>query len=64
MQSFLSTAQVAATLGLHPTTVQRFVKEGRLHALRFTPTSPLRFRPEDVAAFLRQAGAPESEVAA
>jgi excisionase family DNA binding protein len=59
----LSTSQVSDMLGVHPSTVARFVRHGHLPAIRLTPNSPLRFRPEDVRILLDKAGAREISAA-
>lgn len=47
----LSTAEVARRFQVQPSTVSRWVKNGKLAAVR-TPGGTLRFRPADVDAFL------------
>jgi excisionase family DNA binding protein len=47
----LSPADVAAHLGVHPRTVRRITAAGKLAAFRAGP-KVLRYRPEDVAAYV------------
>lgn len=54
-ESLLTTKQVADLFHVSPSSVSRWVKDGRLAAIR-TPGGGLRFRVEDVSAFLKREG--------
>jgi excisionase family DNA binding protein len=51
----LTTKQVADLFHVSPSSVSRWVKAHRLEAIR-TPGGGLRFRVEDVSAFLKREG--------
>lgn len=50
----LNTAQVAALLGLHPETVMKMAKDGRLPASRLPGTRKYVFLSEDLVELIRQ----------
>ena len=51
----LSTAEVAAVLGVHPVSVARYVRAGTLPARRIGQAGPLRFQAADVERLLQPA---------
>ena len=51
-ESLLSKATVMERLGVSEKTLRRLIREGRLLAVKFGKTSPLKFRQLDVARFL------------
>jgi excisionase family DNA binding protein len=53
-QRWLSTAQVAAELGVSLRTVQRYADKNRLRVARVLPTGYRQFDPADVAALRAQ----------
>lgn len=53
----LSIPEAAARLGVHPNSVRRWYKSGRLKGWRLGPKL-IRFRPEDLEAFAAGAQAP------
>ncbi len=50
--SLLTTRQVAETLSVSPECVLRWWRAGRIGGYRLGGSGPLRFRPDDVEAFL------------
>ena len=50
--SLLTTKQVAETLSVSPECVLRWWRAGRIGGYRLGGNGPLRFRPDDVEAFL------------
>jgi len=44
----LTPAEAAAQLAIHPETLRRWAREGRVPVVRL-PSGQMRFRPEDVA---------------
>lgn len=48
--SWVSIAEAAAQLAVHPRTLRRYIKEGRLPVLRLSPQI-VRIRPEDISRF-------------
>ena len=50
----LNTAQVAALLGLHPETVMKMAKDGRLPASRLPGTRKYVFLTEDIVELIRR----------
>jgi excisionase family DNA binding protein len=48
--ALITTRTAALLLGVDPRTIRRLVDRGALHAIRYTPTSDLRFRLDDVQA--------------
>lgn len=48
--SWVSIAQAAEQLGIHPRTLRRYIRQGRLTVLRLTP-QVVRIKPEDLFAF-------------
>jgi excisionase family DNA binding protein len=52
----LSTAEVAAMLGVTKVTVRRYVAAGKLPVIRLS-THAVKFRPDDVEALMVPAGA-------
>jgi excisionase family DNA binding protein len=55
MGELLGTSEVARRLGVSESTVARLADRGALPSFRLTPTSPRRFRTEDVAELLERA---------
>jgi excisionase family DNA binding protein len=51
----LGTSQVARRLRVSERTVMRLAESGQLPSFRLTPTSPRKFRAEDVEALLERA---------
>ncbi|EIP99502.1 hypothetical protein OpiT1DRAFT_04020 [Opitutaceae bacterium TAV1] len=51
---FLSRADVAKRLGVHPETIRRWQRQGRLRAYAFSKTA-VRYLEEDVQRILREA---------
>jgi excisionase family DNA binding protein len=49
--SWVSIAQAAEQLGIHPRTLRRYIRDGRLSVLRLS-AQVVRIRPEDIADFL------------
>lgn len=54
----LTKAAVMERLGVSDKTLRRWVREGRLRAVKLGKTSPLKFRQLDVARFLESNAAP------
>lgn len=48
--AWLSIAQAAEQLGVHPRTLRRYIRDGRLTVLRLSP-QVVRIRPEDILQF-------------
>lgn len=57
----LTAREVAELLGVTPLTVRRLASGGVLPAVRFVPTSRLRFRARDVEALIENGAALEGE---
>jgi excisionase family DNA binding protein len=53
-EKLLSREEVAELFGLTISTIRRWERAGKLHPLRLGPIT-VRFRPEDVEAFLQKA---------
>ena len=51
----LTTGQMAELFGVTDRTIERWADRGILPAIRLTPTSPRRFRLEDVESLLEEA---------
>ena len=52
----VGTATAAERLGVSVTTLHRYVAEGALQPIRFTPRARLRFRPSDLEQLLTSGG--------
>ena len=50
LERLLTVGEVAALLRLHPKTIERMVREGRIPSLRLG--GRLRFRPSDIVSWL------------
>lgn len=48
--TWVSIAQAAEQLGIHPRTLRRYIRDGRLNVLRLSP-QVVRIRPEDLLEF-------------
>jgi excisionase family DNA binding protein len=48
--TWVSIADAAKQLGVHPRTLRRYIKDGKLTVLRLSPQI-VRIRPEDIARF-------------
>lgn len=48
--SWVSIAQAAEQLGIHPRTLRRYIRQGRLTVVRLSP-QVVRIKPEDLSLF-------------
>lgn len=51
--TWLSIQQAADQLGVHPRTLRRYIRDGKLSVLRLSP-QVVRIRTEDIGAFLKE----------
>lgn len=51
-ETWVSIAEAAEQLGVHPRTLRRYIRDGKLTVLRLSP-QVVRIRPEDIATFLK-----------
>lgn len=62
-EPLLTVEQVAQTLQVHPETVRRWLREGRLQGYRISRRAGYRVRPSEIERFLR-GDTPEGKAAA
>jgi excisionase family DNA binding protein len=53
----LTLKEVAQILHVHPNTLRRWVKDGRIQAYRIAPRGDRRFKQEEIARFLAELNA-------
>lgn len=62
-EQWLTVAQIAERLQVHPETVRRWLRDGRLPGRNFGGKGGYRVRPQDLEAFMGQESS-ESKIAA
>jgi excisionase family DNA binding protein len=64
MDEMLTVREVARLLHVHPNTLRRWNRGGRIRAYRITPRGDRRFKREEVARFLSELGPVEDNTSA
>ncbi len=62
-ERWLTVAQIAERLQVHPETVRRWLRDGRLNGRNFGGKGGYRVRERDLEAFMSE-GAPQGKIAA